>query len=231
MSRETIQGLWVGKLGPMGRLSIRSFLANGHPYRLWTYQDRSELDGLPSNTEVRDADEIMPYAEYNYLATFADVFRYRLLHLRGGWWADMDVVCAKPFDFGDRHVLCSEGINDDKAEIPSNAVIRAPKDSPLLAWLDGYIKTLPPPEKWGTLMGLLSNGVEALDLWDYVEPASSFCPIPWWKASEYLEGTMGSFLNSYAFHLWHNRWLEEGFSENASSGIYGELKVKYGCSV
>jgi mannosyltransferase OCH1-like enzyme len=27
---------------------------------------------------------------------FSDFFRYELLHQRGGWWIDMDVLCRPP---------------------------------------------------------------------------------------------------------------------------------------
>ena len=29
------------------------------------------------------------------LATFADIFRYKLLYERGGWWVDLDLVCLR----------------------------------------------------------------------------------------------------------------------------------------
>ncbi len=120
---RTVHGLWIGqRLSPLELLSIRSFLDNGHPYVLWAY-DRLETP-LPQGAELRDAAEILPreavfaYRHANEwghgkgsYAGFSDIFRYRLLYLHGGWWADLDIVCLRsldeeaPYVFRDHDVL------------------------------------------------------------------------------------------------------------------------------
>jgi len=35
--KEIVHGLWIGKLGDIQQLPIRSFLKIGHPYHLWVY--------------------------------------------------------------------------------------------------------------------------------------------------------------------------------------------------
>src|SRR5215831_9214030 len=109
---EVIQGLWIGpELSVMERLSISSFLKNGHEYHLYAYDD---LANVPLGTVVRDADEILARSrifQYKHQASYAgfsNFFRYKLLLERGGWWVDTDVVCLKPFDFSDGHVFASE---------------------------------------------------------------------------------------------------------------------------
>ena len=32
-------------------------------------------------------------------AMFADMFRYLLLYLKGGWWSDLDMLCLRPWNF------------------------------------------------------------------------------------------------------------------------------------
>ncbi len=100
--------MWIGtRLSPLELLSIQSFLENGHPYTLWAY-DRLETP-LPPGAVLRDATEILPReAVFSYrhanawghgkgsYAGFSDIFRYKLLHAHGGWWADLDIVCLRP---------------------------------------------------------------------------------------------------------------------------------------
>src|SRR5437016_4032991 len=102
-SNRIIQGLWIGsELSVMERMSIISFLRNGHEYHLYTYND---LPNVPDRVVVKDANRILPasaifkYKERPSYAGFANYFRYRLLLEHGGWWADLDVVCLRPFDF------------------------------------------------------------------------------------------------------------------------------------
>ncbi len=41
MAGDVFQSLWIGaELSAMEQLSIRSFLANGHEFHLYTYQER-----------------------------------------------------------------------------------------------------------------------------------------------------------------------------------------------
>jgi len=107
-----MQGLWIGpELSPMEALSIRSFLAHGHEYHLYTY---GHVSNVPEGTVVKDANAIIPfdkvfkYRDYDSYSGFSNHFRYQLLQLRGGWWVDLDLICLKPFDFESDYVFSSE---------------------------------------------------------------------------------------------------------------------------
>jgi hypothetical protein len=93
--------LWVGgHLGPIERLSLTSFLAHGHPVRLYVYETTS---AVPAGVELRDGNEIVPvdviranrYANGSY-ALASNLFRYELQRQSKGIWADCDVVCMRP---------------------------------------------------------------------------------------------------------------------------------------
>lgn len=120
---ETVNALWVGNvLSPLELLTIHSFLAHGHIFKLWLY-DKVETP-LPSGILIGDANEIIPREKifrYNHknqfghgkgsYAGFSDIFRYKLLYEYGGWWTDMDVTCLKslavdnPYFFRTHHEL------------------------------------------------------------------------------------------------------------------------------
>src|SRR5207253_1910437 len=55
-SNRIIQSLWIGsELSVMERMSIISFLRNGHEYHLYTYND---LPNVPDGTVIKDANGI-----------------------------------------------------------------------------------------------------------------------------------------------------------------------------
>ena len=97
-----MNGLWIGDLTPIQELSIRSFLKNGHRYKLWVYDMENFIDLVEDlrGVELEDANQILD-KKYIFkhwsgnLATFADIFRYKLLYERGGWWVDLDLVCLR----------------------------------------------------------------------------------------------------------------------------------------
>ncbi len=106
-----VQSVWIGAvLPPLQQLSIRSFLAQGHEYHLYTYGD---VENIPQDATIRDGSEVLHrdnifcyphgFGKGSYSA-FSNLFRYKLILDRGGWWVDTDVVSLRPFQFDDR--LC-----------------------------------------------------------------------------------------------------------------------------
>ena len=99
---NVVQGLWIGRLTQMEIACMQSYLNQGHEFHLYAYQD---FTNLPAGVKRLDANEIIPnerLASINQgeikgsYAGFADLFRYKLLFERGGWWTDMDILCFNP---------------------------------------------------------------------------------------------------------------------------------------
>ncbi len=83
--------LWVsGPLARLARLGLASFLARGFDVTLWTY-DRVALSGC--GVLLGDADEFAP--REGSFAALSSLFRYNVLAVRGGIWADLDIVALK----------------------------------------------------------------------------------------------------------------------------------------
>lgn len=104
MNNNPIQSLWVGpRLSAMEILCINSYLANGHEFHLYTYND---IFNVPKETIIKDANEIIPEKDM-YIDNFggyvnlSNQFRFTMLYKMGGWWVDMDTVCIKPFHWGE----------------------------------------------------------------------------------------------------------------------------------
>lgn len=146
METKNVHGLWIGdELSPMELLTISSFISNGYNFFLWIYKPLK--NELPKGCVCSDANQILPKESiftYKYTsqfgkgvgsyAGFSDIFRYKLLYEKGGWWVDMDVTCLKPFNittpyfFRNHHSLPLVG-NIMKAPIGSELMKKCYEDS------------------------------------------------------------------------------------------------------
>jgi len=233
---HVIQGLWIGpELSLMEQLSICSFLKNGHEYHLYAY-DR--LSNVPPGTVVRDANEILPqskifqYKNQASYAGFSNFFRYKLLLERGGWWADTDLICLRPFDFHDQHVFASEICAG--REVTTSGIIKAPAGSHAMAHAWSVCQSKVPEQlMWGeTGPKLVAEIIEKYSLQSYVKSHRVFCPLGYQQWRKILEPETSDLLfeTSYAVHLWNEMWRAAGQDKNASydpACIYERLKRKY----
>ena len=114
MTKLVVQSLWVGdRLSRMEYYSIKSFLVLGYTFHLYTY---NKVKNVPKGTIIKDASKIMPKKEIfelkekkTYLP-FSDIWRYKLLYDKGGYWVDLDMIALKRFDFKEPPVFSSERI-------------------------------------------------------------------------------------------------------------------------
>ena len=90
--------LWVyGGFSKMENMCASSFIKKGFDLNIWTYGDNEiNIEGA----FIRDAREILPESlvflnQAGSYASFSDLFRYSVLCLYGGLWADTDVVALK----------------------------------------------------------------------------------------------------------------------------------------
>lgn len=92
--KHIFQAFWHGgELSPYEGVCLRSFVENGHVFRLYSYNANL---AVPAGVELCDAGEILKpnkWLEQGRFALFSDLFRYKLLYEKGGWWVDTDVVC------------------------------------------------------------------------------------------------------------------------------------------
>lgn len=235
-ANKIIQGLWVGPaLSVMEQLSISSFLANGHEYHLYVYDD---VQNIPPGATVKDANSILPASDiFQYTgrpsyAGFSNFFRYKLLLERGGWWADTDMVCLKPFDFASEFVFSME--ISKSAEVVSSSAIKAPAGSDVMAYA---WKVCQSKEKeklvWGeTGPRLMADAVRKFNLKEYTQPPQVFCPVGFFEWRKILEPDCDGLQieSSYAIHLWNEKWREVNQDKNArypSDSLYEQLKKRY----
>ena len=238
---DPIQALWVGsRLSNLEKLSLASFVANGHTVHLYAYED---IDGVPAGVTMLDGREILPEsAIFSYgpeadfaegsLAAFANLFRYKLLYERGGWWIDADMVCLKPFDMDSSYVFGCE-----YAETINCAVMRVPRGSRLASSLYEAASAKGRSVRFGdTGPKLLSAKVAEFGLERFVLPSRTFYPIyAWAVAALFQSDADGSrytkLHDAYGVHFWNEMLRQGGTDKDGSfpvTSIYERLKAQYG---
>lgn len=139
--RPLAQSLWVGRrLRWIEQLAIQSYLDNGWRFQLYAYD---EIENAPEGCEVLDASAIIPSKDVfkegfgsglhaGSVGAFSDLFRYRLLHERGGLWTDTDVINIKRYD-PDGHRFISTEISDAGLITLNGAIMAAPSGDAFMA--------------------------------------------------------------------------------------------------
>jgi hypothetical protein len=233
---DLIQSLWVGpRLSALERLSISSFLQNGHRYHLYVYE---AVEGVPRGVELQDAAQILPrasiftYREHATYSGFSNFFRYKLLLERGGWWVDTDLVCLKPFDFSSRFVFSSERGRADA--LVNVGAIKTPAGSEVMHYAWTACTRMDPAQlKWSQCGPTLAGAaVKACSLQAYVQPPHVFCPIHFSEWERMLDPaeTWAFDESTAAIHCWNELWRRSNRSKDSAypaGCLYEELKRRY----
>lgn len=241
MTNEIVQTLWVGgRLRTMEQLAIRSFLANGHTVHLYCYGD---VANVPAGTIVKDGNDILPesrifaYSEgfaAGSPAAFSNLFRYKLLLDRGGWWVDTDVVCLKKFSLADERLWATEQMLPPLGLIVSTSVIKAPPGDRLMSWAWEASQRVDPSNATFGQLGprLLQAGVEALGLHAYMRPHTFFSPVAFYDWQKMLDPSHTFTLGAevYGVHLWNQMWAANGVDPDAAfpeACFFEQLKQRF----
>lgn len=239
---EIIQSLWIGpKLSSMEKLCIHSFLHHGHPFHLYVYD---QVEGVPERTKLCDANEILPssriffYSRHNSCSGFANMFRYKLLLDRGGWWVDTDTICLEAFHFSGPYVFSSENTsspaNGGGQPCVNAGIMRTPPSTDLMRYCWEYCDQADTSTlKWGdTGPKLIARALEMYSLGHFVQPPHVFCPIPFQEWDRVLApGLKWQFRGeTRAVHLWNEMWRRNNRAKDAAydrACLYEQLKSRY----
>jgi hypothetical protein len=239
---EVIQSLWIGDaLSVMEQLSISSFLKNGHEYHLYVYD---EIKNIPAGTALKDAAEILPssrifrHKNLGTFSSFSNIFRYKLLLERGGYWADTDVVSLKKFDLEKEYVFAEEEIM--KAKRITGNIIKSPPGAEIMRFcLETSMAKDPQSLYWGQIgPDLITAAVHKFGLESEVMPYGNFNPINWWHWQDFLRDDMLARsrvwwrlrAHPYSIHLWNEMWRRNGADKNRNyprNSLYEHLKRQY----
>jgi hypothetical protein len=235
-----VQSFWIGpRLSSLHVLGIRSFLAHGHEYHLYTFD---EIENVPEGVRVLDAsrlfsrENVFTYQEgfgKGSYSAFSNEFRYRLLYEHGGWWVDTDVVCLKPFDFDADFVFACER-TPEQTLTTASCVIKSPARSAYLAYcLEVCAAADKAALRWGEIgPRLMHAAVTRFDLARYRVAPEVFNPVDYFSCAEIVapDFDMSRLAGSSAVHLWHQKWKSHYLNqdyEGDPGSLYGELRRRY----
>jgi hypothetical protein len=159
---------WHGTLNPFVYACLASFPQAEVSLRLFSYDRHIEL---PPGVQRVDARTICPDESLTHrfiangkpsLATFADMFRYRMMRQTGYCWVDTDILCLRrpPFT-NDGFVFCRQA-DAVGTSLVNNAVLRLPPTHPALAELERVAEAaIDVDQKWGAIGPFLLTPVLA----------------------------------------------------------------------
>ena len=211
-----LQTFWTGNpLSRLERAALQSYVNQGYTVDIYTYNPiPAFIRRLPPGTHaagtirVHDARTILPESAlfeyggradvgkranaYRFLP-FSDLFRFTMLHKKGGAWMDLDIfltrpipehVLAAPYVFSSERTIQKGAYRKAEPEIVDMGFIKVPgPGSPLTSWI---LEHLPDPSAMVNpktpfdYMNLYRKGIAALGLERYVLPAHAFLPLNWW---------------------------------------------------
>jgi hypothetical protein len=223
-SNTAIQSLWIGsRLSIMEVLSIRSFIANGHTFHLYVYND---IENIPDKCLQKDANSILPQDRiFRYetaktdmfkgsYSAFSNLFRYKLILEKGGAWTDLDMICLKPVGLDKEYIFASQGCiaNSDKRvldKICTTSFIKAPPQSMVMKLCFERSEKETDRATWGkTGPQLLGNVVKELRLESFIVSPQMFCPIDFWDWNDLIKRKRRIVFSqeTCGLHLWHEFW-------------------------
>jgi hypothetical protein len=149
---------WHGTLNPFAYACLASFPEAGASLRVYSYDPRLDL---PRGVRLEDARAICPDESFTRrfiangkpsIATFADMFRYRMIRDRGYCWVDTDILCLRKPAFGaDDAIFCRQA-DAVGTSLVNNAVLRLPPWDPAVAELVAKSEAaIDVDQRWGAI--------------------------------------------------------------------------------
>ena len=232
-----INGLWIGnELSPVELLTIYSFIRMGHTFQLWLYEPMKTK--MPPQVVICDANEIIPKSsvfkyekanQYGHgkgsVSGFSDIFRYKLLYEKGGWWVDMDVTCLQPFDIREPYFFRSH----HDLNLVGNVMKCPPKSELMRLCFEEAISTVKSDNTdWHKPIKILNKHVKELGLQKFVHSGCGNAD-DWRIVEEFIYGNT-KLRDHFLFVHWMNeewrtRKIDKGDIPHRSA--LGKLLVQY----
>jgi hypothetical protein len=146
---------------------------------LYSYQSLDTPDGVT----LSDAAQVLPAGAQapfqGHVTAFADLFRYQLLHDRGGWWVDTDVYCLTATLPAVERAWAPE----ENGRL-NNAILKFPARDPDCArLLDRARERAAGPDRWGALgPALVTEILGAPENPSHGGTRAEFYPLHWLEA-------------------------------------------------
>jgi len=231
-----VHGMWIGGiLGDLELLTLKSFLHHGHEFHLWIYDD---VGPVPESVVIEDASEIISmkdvfrypadanmdfYGGAGSYAGFSDIFRYKLLYEKGGWWSDMDITCLKPLNTWEPYCFR----NHWKLLVVGNIMKVPPKSELMRICYERAAEEIDENNKcWNKPIEILCETIEKLKLNKFIRYGLGNLDHQQ-ESGLYLYDT-NDFPQAWCFVHWMNAAKQDGYIEESA---FCRLLQEYGLHV
>jgi hypothetical protein len=215
---------WRGPLNPFAYACLASFPRAGANLRVFSYDPRLDL---PAGVRLADARAICPDESLTRrfiangkpsIATFADMFRYRMMRETGCCWVDTDMLClSKPAFENDGFVFCRQA-DAVGTSLVNNAVLKLPPSHPALTELVATAEAaIDVDQRWGAIGPFLLTPVLAKYGLTHRALDSHVCypiePEQYWKLflPGYRDRVAGVARSATFVHLWSEAIVWSGY--------------------
>lgn len=215
---------WHGALNPFAYGCLASFPAAGASLRVYSYDPRLDV---PPGVRLEDANAICPDESLTRrfiangkpsIATFADMFRYRMIRDRGYCWVDTDILCLTKPAFGRDDVVFCRQADAVGTGLINNAVLKLPPSHPAMAELAATAEAaVDVDQRWGALGPFLLTPVLARYGLDDCALDSHVCypiePEQFWKLflPAYRDWAHEAARGATFVHLWSEAIVWSGY--------------------
>jgi hypothetical protein len=219
----TFQSFWWGEsLSPYEWLCLLSFVRNGHAFKLYSFDSSLSVPPgvmLCHAAEVLSESEFFVYSEgpgQGSPSAFSNVFRYKLLVEKGGWWVDTDVVCLSA-----KIPRFERFFAFENPTFVNGAVLHFPPRDPVMIRCLEEALVLGKSVKWGDSgPSLLTRVLRELGILHLTHSAQVCYPLPFTDAIDALRphrlpAISERLAGSLFLHLWNEIIRRHGISKKA----------------
>lgn len=218
---------WHGPLDALTAACMASFPHFGAQLRVYSYD---EAVRPPVGVERADARLVCPDATLvgRYIAagkpsiaTFADMFRYRMIRETGCCWVDSDMLCLSAPDFAGEPIVFARQSPFRGEAVVNNAVLKLPPDDPalneLIAKAEGAADI---DQSWGAIGPfLLTEIAERTGVARHARPFQDFYPVEpdhFWKPflPSFRADVEDATRTSTFLHLWSELIARSGYDRS-----------------
>ena len=236
-----IQTLWIGKTMPMINHHCLRSMTKYHTVEIYTY---SHIENLPQNTDhdiiIKDANEIIEEKDLFYfnetdIAPFSDLFRFKLLLLKGGYWLDLDIFLLKPINYkmtefiiGSERTMLVGAFKSKNPYKPNIGFLKAKRKS---RFYERIVEECEKKIKRGLkkrtdLMVVFQKQIERFGLEYCIKSPEFYCNLDWWFLKEaFNEPIIENWKSKYG---WESQKDYMTNMESVGIHLWGGLQLKKG---
>lgn len=216
-TNKIVQSLWLSDTLSLNEMMcIMSYVYNGHQFHLYTY---TQIDNAPSECIIHNANDILEKNEEISEHDFTQLFKYKVLYEKGGYWTDMDMICINKLNFVEPYIFSSElMINTANKSLINSSIIKCPPKSEyaLFSYNTYLSKCGDNPAKF------MTDCVKKYGLEMYVKHWTTFCPVTTSLLDDLLKPKKLKLNYQWStIKLWDEFWKKRDFNKNKI--YYGSL--------